>query len=83
MSKEDFLGIATRFFLLINLIKVPLLGNLSLINPDSLKLNIMLAPAIVGGILIGRKLIHLVPQRIFECLLYAFSLIAGLRLIWF
>ena len=83
MAKEDFLGVGARYFLLLNLIKVPLLGNLSLINADSLKLNLLLAPAIVAGIFTGRKLIHLVPQKIFEWLLYLFSLIAGLRLlIW-
>lgn len=79
MKKEDFLGVGARFFLLINVIKIPLLGNLSLINADSLKLNLLLIPGIVLGIITGRKLIHLVPQKIFEWLLYAFSLIAGLR----
>lgn len=83
MTKEDFLGVGARYFLLLNLIKVPMLGNLSLINADSLKLNLLLVPGIVAGILAGRKLIHLIPQRIFEWLLYLFSLIAGLRLlIW-
>ncbi|MDF1754825.1 MAG: sulfite exporter TauE/SafE family protein [Verrucomicrobiales bacterium] len=83
MAKHDFLGVGARFFLLVNLIKVPLLGNLSLINADSLKLNLLLIPGIVAGIFSGKKLIHLVPQRIFEWLLYLFSLIAGLRLlIW-
>lgn len=83
MKKEDFLGVGARYFLLLNVIKVPLLGSLSLINSDSLKLNLLLVPGIVAGIFTGRKLIHLVPQRIFEWLLYLFSLIAGLRLlIW-
>ncbi|MDF1815792.1 MAG: sulfite exporter TauE/SafE family protein [Verrucomicrobiales bacterium] len=83
MAKEDFLGVGARFFLLVNLIKVPLLGNLNLINPDTLKLNLLLVPGIAAGIFTGRKLIHLIPQRIFEWLLYFFSLIAGLRLlIW-
>ncbi len=81
MPKEAFLGVAARFFLLINVLKVPLLGQLDLIHGDSLKLNLLLVPSIVLGILIGRKLIHLVPQRIFEWLLYIFSLIAGLRLL--
>jgi uncharacterized membrane protein YfcA len=83
MAKEDFLGVGARFFLLLNLIKAPLLGNLSLINPESLKLNLLLIPGIVAGIFTGREVIHLLPQRIFEWLLYLFSLIAGLRLlIW-
>ena len=82
LTKEDFLGIGARFFLLLNVIKVPLLGNLSLINAESLKLNAMLLPGIIAGILVGRKLIHLVPQRIFEWLLYAFSLLTGIRLLF-
>lgn len=81
MTKEDFLGVGARFFLLVNLLKVPLMGNLSLINEESLRLNLFLLPGLVVGILTGRRLIHLVPQRIFEWLLYFFSLVAGIRLL--
>ncbi len=81
MKKEDFLGIGARFFLLLNLFKVPFLGAISLINPESLKLDLLLIPGIVAGIFLGRKLIHIVPQRLFEWLLYSFSLIAGVRLL--
>lgn len=81
MSKEDFLGVGARFFLLVNLLKVPLLGSLSLINADSLKLNLLLIPGIILGIIAGRTLIKRIPQRIFEWLLYGFSLIAALRLL--
>lgn len=82
MKKEDFLGIGARFFLLLNLFKVPFLGAISLINPESLKLDLLLIPGMFAGILLGRKLIHLVPQRLFEWLLYGFSLLAGLRLLF-
>ena len=88
MRKEDFLGIGARFFMLINFLKFPILafgipgvGQLALINADSLRLDLMLLPGIVGGILLGRKLIAIVPQRVFEWLLYAFSLVAGLRMV--
>lgn len=88
MSKEDFLGVGARFFLLINLIKFPLLtsgipgvGDLALIHRDSLKLDLLLVPGVLAGILVGRRLIGLVPQRMFEWLLYVFSLAAGLRMV--
>ena len=88
MKKEEFLGIGARFFLLVNVIKFPILafgipgvGQLALINAESLKLDLMLLPGIVAGILLGRKLIAIVPQRVFEWLLYGFSLIAGLRMV--
>tara|TARA_R110002096_G_scaffold250181_9_gene442639 strand:+ start:1584 stop:2336 length:753 start_codon:yes stop_codon:yes gene_type:complete len=83
MPKMQFLGIGARFFLLVNLFKIPFLGQLELINPESIKLNLILLPALVVGILLGRKIIHYVPQRIFEILLYGFSAIAGVRMLFF
>lgn len=83
MPKNEFLGIGARLFLFLNLFKLPFLGKLNLINPTSLKLDLLLLPAVVIGILSGRKLIALVPQRIFEILLYAFSTIAGAYLLLF
>lgn len=83
MPKMEFLGVGARFFLLVNLFKMPFLGQLELINAESLKLNLLLLPALIIGILIGRKLIHLVPQRLFEILLYGFSAIAGIRMLFF
>jgi uncharacterized protein len=81
MKKEDFLGVGARFFLLVNLFKVPFLGQLELINRESLQLNALLLPALISGILLGKKLIHLVPQRAFEILLYGFSALAAVRLL--
>jgi uncharacterized membrane protein YfcA len=81
MAKEEFLGVGARLFLLVNVIKVPFLVNLDLINARSLTLDALLLPGIAAGILLGRKLIRVVPQRVFEWLLYGFSLIAGLRML--
>lgn len=81
MTKEDFLGVGARFFLLVNLFKVPFLGQLELINRESLHLNAFLLPALISGILLGKRLIHLIPQRTFEILLYGFSGLAAIRLL--
>ncbi len=83
MTKEEFLGIGARLFLVVNLFKIPFLGNLALINEESLWLNLLLLPALFLGILSGKWLIRRVPQRLFELLLYIFSFIAGLRLLAF
>jgi len=83
MKKEDFLGVGARLFLLVNLFKVPFLGQLELINSGSLFLNSILLPALVIGILLGKRLIHLVPQRAFEILLYGFSALAAVRLLFY
>ncbi|MGY8643643.1 MAG: TSUP family transporter [Verrucomicrobiales bacterium] len=83
MSKEDFLGIGARIFLLVNVLKIPFLTDLNLINADSLLLNVLLLPGIAAGIFLGKTLIRIVPQRAFEILLYVFSLIAGVKLLFF
>ena len=83
MPKMVFLGVGARLFLVVNLFKVPLLGQLELINRESLSLNLIMLPALVLGIFLGRRLIGLVPQRAFEILLYGFSAIAGVRMLFF
>lgn len=83
MEKMHFLGVGARFFLLVNLFKMPFLGQIDLINAESLRLNLLLLPTLLVGIFLGRKLIHLIPQRTFEILLYAFSAVAGIRMLFF
>jgi len=82
MEKNEFLGIGARFFLFLNIFKAPFLGQLNLINTESLKIDIFLLPGVIIGILLGRHLIKVVPQRAFEILLYIFSLAAGLRMLF-
>lgn len=83
IPKMELIGIGARFFLLINLLKVPLNARLALITSDSLLENLKLLPAVAVGILAGRWLVRFVPQAIFEWMIVGFSLIAGLRLlIW-
>ena len=81
MEKNDFLGIGARFFLFLNIFKAPFLGQLDLINSESLKIDLALLPGILTGIFLGRHLIKIVPQRVFDILLYVFSVAAGLRML--
>jgi uncharacterized membrane protein YfcA len=82
VPKMELIGIGARFFLLINLIKVPLNARLALITPDSLMENLKLLPAVAVGILGGRWLVRHVPQAAFEWMIVVFSIIAGLRLVF-
>jgi uncharacterized membrane protein YfcA len=82
-SKEQFLGIGARCFLLINLLKAPLMTNLEIINRQSLIIDAMLIPGLALGVLTGKLVIHRIPQKVFEKLLYLFSAIAGIRLVFF
>jgi len=82
IPKMELIGIGARFFLLINLIKVPLNARLALITHASLLENLKLLPAVAVGIFGGKFLLRQVPQGAFEAMIVIFSLVAGLRMIF-
>jgi uncharacterized membrane protein YfcA len=81
LPKMEMIGIGARFFLLINLIKVPINGQLNLINRETLMENLKLAPGIVAGIFIGKWLLLKVPQRAFEWMILVFAAMAAVRML--
>ncbi len=82
IPKMELIGIGARFFLLINLIKVPLNAKLALITVDSLLDNLKLLPAVAVGIFSGKWLLRHVSQSLFEWLVVIFAILAGLRMIF-
>jgi hypothetical protein len=82
VPKMELIGIGARFFLLINLLKVPLNARLALITADSLWENARLLPAVVLGVFGGRWLIRHVPQAAFEWMVVGFAALAGMRMVF-
>jgi uncharacterized membrane protein YfcA len=83
LPKMELLGIGARFFLLVNILKLPFSGSLNLITRDSLMDNLKCLPGVLAGIWIGKWLVQRVPQRAFEWMVIGFSVVAGLRLLFF
>lgn len=81
LEKRQHVGVFTRFFLFINLFKVPFSANLGIINARSLATNLVLLPAVVLGILIGWWVLRRLPQKAFEWVLFALTLLAAAWLI--
>jgi uncharacterized membrane protein YfcA len=81
LDKREHVGVFTRFFLFINLFKVPFSANLGIINSRSLATNAVLLPAVILGILIGWQILKRIPQKSFEWLLFSLTLLAALWLI--
>ena len=81
LPKMEFVGTSAWFFFIINLFKVPFSVALGLIRGQTLMLNLILAPAVLVGVLTGRWLLERIPQRLFEHMLLAFAVLAALRLI--
>ena len=51
---------------MVNVVKVPFSVGLGLISGPSLLLDLVLAPAVVAGALVGRRLARRVDQRVFD-----------------
>ena len=81
LPKMEFVGTSAWFFFIINLFKVPFSIALGLIRGQTLMLNLILAPAVLVGVLAGRWLLERIPQRLFEHMLLGFAVLAALRLI--
>lgn len=80
-GKGDYLGIFTRFFLFMNLFKVPFSAQIGLINGPSLLTNVVLLPAVVAGVGIGWKIVKVMSQKVFEWVVFGFALVAALKLV--
>ncbi len=82
LSKYELIGTSAWFFLLINLFKIPFSAQLGLIHGSSLLFNFALAPAVILGAWLGRRLVLIVPQKLFETLILVSAALASLRLIF-
>lgn len=81
LPKLEVVGTMAWFFLIVNAFKVPFSVALDLIHGGTLRLNLVLAPAIVTGVLGGGWIVRRIPQRVFDALLLAFAGAAALRLL--
>jgi len=82
LPKYEFVGTAAWFFFFINIIKVPFSASLGLITSQTLLFNLLLAPAVLIGLFLGKFLLGKINQKAFEWLLISLSLLGALRLIW-
>jgi uncharacterized membrane protein YfcA len=81
LEKKEHLGVFSRFFLFINLFKVPFSADLGIINPRSLATNLALLPFVIIGILLGWQILKRIPQKPFEWTLFTLTLIAAFWLV--
>ncbi len=82
LPKMEYVGTAAVFFLLLNLFKVPFMVDLGLITTGSFGFNLMLAPVVFIGAMLGRRLLPLINQKLFENLALGMSALAGVRLLF-
>lgn len=83
LTKEEFVGTRSWFFLIINLFKLPFSAGLGLITVDTLKLDLMFVPVILLGAYIGFRVLKVINIKLFKRFIRAAVMIAAIRLIFF
>jgi uncharacterized membrane protein YfcA len=83
LPKKEFIATMAWLFLFVNLSKVPFSLALGLITPGSFALNVLLIPAVIAGLLIGRRCIERLPQKLFMWIILSFAALSAGKLIWF
>ena len=66
LEVRRFVGTTAWFFFVVNVAKVPFSAGLGLVTPQTLRLDLLLAPMIVVGAVAGTALVARVSQRTFE-----------------
>ncbi|MFZ0158636.1 MAG: sulfite exporter TauE/SafE family protein [Kineosporiaceae bacterium] len=80
-SVLGFLGTTSWFFFVVNLLKVPFSVGLDLITTSTLRLDLILAPGVLLGTWLGRRVIPHIQQDLFEKLVLLTTVLAGLNLL--
>ncbi len=81
-AKKEFMGTVAWYFLIINATKVPIFITNGMITRNSLRFDAILLPAVVIGGLIGRWVLHVLPERAFQRIIVFLSAVAALKLLW-
>jgi uncharacterized membrane protein YfcA len=81
LPKTEFVATGAWFFFVVNLVKLPIYAGHGLIDRRSLLFDLALAPSVVVGALLGRALLHRMPQAIFDKLVMALTVCAAVLLL--
>lgn len=81
-EKMEYIGINAWFFLVVNLLKVPLQAFVwDNITWDSLQLNLLMLPVIGIGSLIGIRIVRLLPEKVFRRFIQAVTIVSVILMI--
>ncbi|MFF5624335.1 sulfite exporter TauE/SafE family protein [Microbacterium sp. NPDC012755] len=79
---QVFLGTSAWFFAIVNLVKVPFLAGLGLFTPSVLLMDLILAPLVVVGALVGLRIARRIPQALFDRLVILLTVVGSVYLLF-
>ena len=81
MKKNEFIGTAAWFFFTVNLIKVPLhIFVWETITFQSILVDALAVPVIVGGAVIGLAIVRRIPERSYRLFILSITTVIAIRL---
>ena len=81
-SKEEYIGSAAWYFLILNWIKLPLFALDGRLSPEVLRMVPGMVPFLVLGAALGVVILHKLPHKWFQRVIQVFVLIGAIRLLW-
>ena len=82
MPKVAFVGTSAWFFFVLNWLKVPFSANLDLMTAESVKLNLMMIPAIGVGAVVGIVFLKRIPQKAFNAVVQVLAVAGAIKLLF-
>ncbi|MEJ8560945.1 sulfite exporter TauE/SafE family protein [Yoonia sp. GPGPB17] len=82
LSKREFIGTRSWYFLVLNLFKVPFSISLGLITPETFALNLLFLPVIILGAVVGYMVIGMINTNVFKTIIRIAAGITAVRLIY-
>lgn len=83
LDRHQFVGSLAWMYFFINASKFPVYVNLGMITAESLTYNLLLAPAVCVGALVGRRLLPRISRVLFYRLVMTLATLGALHLIFF
>ena len=86
-GKHNFMGTFAVFFFIINVTKLPLIGGavpgLNLITLETLWFNVLVLPGLLVGVVLGRQLFNVIPERYFVPCVMVLNLLMPIKMLLF
>lgn len=80
-AKLEFMGTVAWFFFIINLTKVPVFLYNGMITAETLRFDLYMLPAVLAGGMLGRVILHLIPDRAFMIVVMVLAAVAAVKLL--
>ena len=88
LDKEELVGTSAWFYFGVNVTKIPIYVALgwwshggSFFTVETMKFDLIMAPIAIGGVLIGRRLFHIVPTEVFVAVVLMLAAAASVKLL--